>query len=627
MTQWMNNAGIGKSDWIATANGADDRPVPMDFTPLNAGEDQAPLVQGFGVPALASPNRDPTDPVINSAENVEAPRLGKASREQLVGMFVYISLLSSGAGCDGYGVDFEFLPKDWRFGPYDENADYLDNDTDPRIRLNDRETEKLLYDIGEILGEYAELVSCTGAIRADRIFATDDHDIQRIKYILVVPQSVATRLTDYVAHPDHFFRESFKKGDRSKPALLDVSVSITASGHAPIEEIFAALQVLDPAEANANFGGSVTPERMPRSGESCEEWAGRVCVSEEQCDEIEMTWQRCGKNPMIMKAAMSAMTDEVPEIQWVVADLIPREEIVLLVGKAGCGKSTLASELAQKIANYGNVPQQTFLGAEVMTGGSVLIFPGEGAPQIWAQRLAIMGPRKNVFVVPARELSLEQIIDTALSVPNLALVVLDPLSRWLSDENDNVDCGQVMRQLEYLTSKTGCAVLVVHHPKKGMHRTIAAMGEAVRGGSVLVDRPRMVLAMIDRNDGLIDVGIVKSNVGNTWGANGQPRRFQRNVELLTLEDAQGATPTKHAMPAASDVYGVDVDALVIETVSRLTLAGRKVRRSGDNSVYRNRSSALAVASRNTIEQAVNRLISSGGLLIADGVILPQNHAR
>ncbi len=444
--------------------------------------------------------------------------------------------------------------------------------------------------------------------------------------MLIVPKSVAVRLTDYVTHPDHFFRNVFKNGDISKPALLDVHVSITANGHVPVEEVFAALQALDPAEANANFGGSVTPDRNPLPGETCGEWAGCVCVSEEQCDEIEMTWQRCGKNPMIMKAAMSAMTDEAAEIQWVVADLIPREEIVLLVGKAGCGKSTLASELAQKIANYGNVPQQTFLGAEIVTGGSVLIFPGEGAPQIWAQRLAIMGPRKNVFVVNARELSLEQIIDTALTMPNLALVVLDPLSRWLSDENDNVDCGQVMRQLEYLTSKTGCAVLVVHHPKKGMHRTIAAMGDAVRGGSVLVDRPRMVLAMIDRNDGLIDVGVVKSNVGNAWGANGQPRRFKRNVEKLTLDDAHGAPLTKHTASAAFDVYGVDVDALVMETVSRLTLAGRKVRKSGANSVYRNRSSALAVASRNTVEQAVNRLISSGGLYIADGVILPDNHA-
>ncbi len=138
MTQWINNAGSGKSDWIAAANGAEVRRVSMDFTPLNSGEEQALLAGGGEVAVLANPHPEAVVPIIDPKPSVEEQKQCDASCKKLVGMFIYISLTSSGAGCDGYGVDFDLSPKNWRFGPYDENEDYDDYDTDSRVRLNER---------------------------------------------------------------------------------------------------------------------------------------------------------------------------------------------------------------------------------------------------------------------------------------------------------------------------------------------------------------------------------------------------------------------------------------------------------------------------------------------------------
>lgn len=80
---------------------------------------------------------------------------------------------------------------------------------------------------------------------------------------------------------------------------------------------------------------------------------------------------------------------------------------------------------------------------------------------------------------------------------NKELVVIDTLSKFnAGDENSNADMAQLLVQLEHITQKTNCSILIVHHSSKAATLNGQSDNQAsTRGASSLIDNARYQITM------------------------------------------------------------------------------------------------------------------------------------
>lgn len=193
-------------------------------------------------------------------------------------------------------------------------------------------------------------------------------------------------------------------------------------------------------------------------------------------------------------------------------------EITVLAAPGGTGKSSWAVGVAIELA-----ANKAVLGEKIwVKKPNVLYINGEDSKEenerrIWAfclrhnigeqdiQRLYLLGAddwrtQKLSFLRTERASSvldemgighLEALLDTVK--PDL--LVLDPLLSFCggANVNDNAVMAQMMRALKQLASKFGCAVLVLHHTRKGGEPGSA---EAVSGASAIVNLARRAISVV-----------------------------------------------------------------------------------------------------------------------------------
>lgn len=182
-----------------------------------------------------------------------------------------------------------------------------------------------------------------------------------------------------------------------------------------------------------------------------------------------------------------------PDKGWYLEGMIGPQELVMIAGESGAGKTFLVLDLCMSLA-LGKDWARTFK-FEAPEPLRVAYFAGEGVGRL-KQRVQAL--------ISAYDVSLEQVGDRFQvfgDVPNLAslddptsvlrlveeyrerglplpqVVVIDTLARAIpgSDENSARDAGQVIAALDYLKNELGCAVIVVHHTGKS--------GDSERGSS------------------------------------------------------------------------------------------------------------------------------------------------
>lgn len=209
---------------------------------------------------------------------------------------------------------------------------------------------------------------------------------------------------------------------------------------------------------------------------------------------------RAGAGPDLMTDApvdyvskFSAVTwahigDPGPQHEYIVEDLITRNELSMLAGPSQSGKSFAAIDLAMSVARGVD-----WMGRRVERGG-VIYQAGESALGVRRRRLPAyakhhgLTPDDDVpFVLLPAAVDLYGNADhvtaliaeirhwsTRLSAP-LSLVVLDTFSAATpgADENSAKDMTMVLARCERIRKETGAAVLIVHH--------MNAAGEKPRG--------------------------------------------------------------------------------------------------------------------------------------------------
>lgn len=187
------------------------------------------------------------------------------------------------------------------------------------------------------------------------------------------------------------------------------------------------------------------------------------------------------------------LTQPVPDVKWVVENLLVGHESHVLAADGGTGKSWFCQALALAVAGGA----ETFLGLPVKRHGPVLYVDEEQSADLVLQRLNALGydPEKHrdleyisfggVDLLNEPHLLLEEATEIEPT-----LIVIESLSEVSvgGDENDNSAMTQLMRHgIKPLARQSGAAVVITHHTTKD--------GNGVRGAGAIRNAVDQAISM------------------------------------------------------------------------------------------------------------------------------------
>lgn len=208
---------------------------------------------------------------------------------------------------------------------------------------------------------------------------------------------------------------------------------------------------------------------------------------------------------------------EPPRRRWIIKNFIPIGVTGIIVAPGATGKSQFSMQLAISIAT--GTPLCGYWPVEEQ-GGVLAIF-GEDDTTELHRRLhntvkqsrcekdslgkyffakSMVG--KNNLLTKIVDKTLvrtgyaDSLITVAKKIPDLKLILLDPISRFRGgDSNSDQDVTRFVEVLEYISSKTGATVICLHHVAKASYSNGAMSQSAARGSTALSDGVRWQMNM------------------------------------------------------------------------------------------------------------------------------------
>ena len=241
--------------------------------------------------------------------------------------------------------------------------------------------------------------------------------------------------------------------------------------------------------------------------------------------------------------------DENCDLKFVIDKILECEAISVLFGRPGSGKSTLA---ASEIVSIASGKDLLNLDPDIQEGKVAVYWSDEGRKALTRKIRAVcehhgLDVRKvfsNIKTVGdfSRTLTTENIdqVERAWSeiLTGVTCLYADSLSTLAPDiETSNTDASIVLKCLEKVAKKTGIAIRLIHHPRKGPpgQKQVAGMDEA-RGASSLTGRSAIVEQTIGKYDEdsarrFLAIG----GKGTDLKYRNTPRPAQRHYEVIGVK--------------------------------------------------------------------------------------------
>lgn len=371
-----------------------------------------------------------------------------------------------------------------------------------------------------------------------------------------------------------------------------------------------------------------------RFGERPELLAQRLLVRHPSFVEAAHKLKACGGNWELL-LSLPGVVAPPKSVTFAVPGLIPTEVITLLAGAAGTGKSTLLHDLSIIVTTHKaeRDPTRTWLGvpvADIRDGAAVFLSGEDGAAGVFdrGSQLSERGSPIRLMELTSDRRTLEDVLAEIDSVPDLALLVVDPARAFMSgSEDDSVYASEFMRPLGAFATRKGCAVVVVHHLKRNLNPTSpSGVLGALRGSQVFIDRPRCIIGLVRRRS-VLTAAVIKHNIPTLYPMKEEPESFQMDAETLRVTPMQAVkardTPRRLVENPESEVVGLVVAAIrAVPADVAVTLTGRR-------GIFELHLPELVGISRKTVRAAAEEAIACGRLralpnrnLVVTGAPLP-----
>lgn len=579
-------------------------------------------------------------------------------------VMVVVALEASSAGVTGgdwadevgpfFGVDFDFPPEDWRFGKLlDYEGPELTNelrafelrkqDIPPGHMLlppqrdlgqepDQSKIDALMAAVGMQLLPSMNLLRAIGGVRFDcpREEVDDPHDLISPRFIFVCSRADAEQIAPRFPYNVDKNEDPARKAERGyTPWLIDEQIGdvdqqlkqfrvYTSCNHPIASAIFKQFSNFNSKDANRCFCGSTTPDLLPGADEGMDDWMQRIALSTDEIDKILWCWDMSERQAESFLALYPGR--KPPREEFLVPGFIPRPKLTVVAGEGGVGKSTLITELAAKVADTRR-DSWDFLGTSIKSGGKVLVFTKDETQADWHLRLEYFGQQLPVWIYDDSDLSLDDCVRIAAGYDDVSLVIFDPLVKYVGeDEDSSTKTTAAMSQFQRIAVENHCAVVVLHHLKKGSSSNWNDMKNRIRGSSAIPDAARMTIGIMRRSGDIAEIAIVKTNIIPkylTWAEPNKPRRFYRNKDTLTLDPEPAGLNGK--APSTLNMVADELEEAVMAAFTQIN-EQHEVRLTGKKSVYAARSPLLEGISRARVEETVQSLISQGRLAASGGII-------
>jgi hypothetical protein len=229
-----------------------------------------------------------------------------------------------------------------------------------------------------------------------------------------------------------------------------------------------------------------------------------------------------GVTPWVIGSPWDGMDDtslsNIPPREWLYGIDLVRGKVTVVASPGGVGKSSLVLGMIMAL-----VTEKALLGETIWdTNHTAMYLNGEDDQQEMRRRLAAFCYKHNITEQEYRgkllmagndkwqtkQLQFLRIekqtshlnedgfahLESLLAHGGISALVIDPLIKFCGGNiNDNAAMGQVVGRLAELAAKYHCAIVVVHHTKKGSD---LENQEAVSGAAAIVNLSRRTIATI-----------------------------------------------------------------------------------------------------------------------------------
>ena len=375
--------------------------------------------------------------------------------------------------------------------------------------------------------------------------------------------------------------------------------------------------------------GEPTPEL--KQVESRADWLARLTMQTERLARTVERWEISGRDPTTF-AVYGNASERVSgdsEISWFADGRIPRGAITLLAGSSAAGKSSLAHEWIAAAGGKEVTRPRTILGAQLAGRFVAALIAGEddhGFINYRAARHAKLWGEADYLVLTDVTKGLDLHLERLSRMPVIDLVVIDTVRAFfVGDEKSTADVDAFCSKLVAFARAKNCAVVLVHHITKGSVKdlgeckSLAELKVRIRGATAFVDIARMVIGVVKRRDGTVEIGPVKYNfpAETVWAAMGQGHRYWPNPDTFTLDPL---APASSAAEAELSPNGSTTER-VLAAIERCNRTGSIVRKSGKTGLFECKLPELGGLSRAAVLDAIGALVGRAEIIDGEAGLL------
>jgi RecA-family ATPase len=345
----------------------------------------------------------------------------------------------------------------------------------------------------------------------------------------------------------------------------------------------------------------------------------------------------------------------LPPRRWLFVDVLPFGKVGVIVAPGGTGKSWFLVQAGVSVAT--GIPLADAW--QVGETGSVLMLLAEDDDEELHRRLdVVMGQlamagqfdaiamlRENLIIKSmagennlmteanvAHEVELtayvDRLIATAKLIPNLKLIVFDPVSRFRGgDENKAQDTTRFVEALERVAQATGANILCAHHANKGSMNSDDQNQSASRGSSALTDgvRWQLNLATMTKAEST-NFGIYPNERNFYLTATITKNNYAPPQPGIVLKRGTGGYLHRVALASQKDQVAHDTKSRIVRMVADEAASGRHYSKTAFAEKFGGTDRALGIGN-NAVRNLLDELLAAKQCTLIKGKLATAQKVR